>query len=98
MRCLGVLLLLIAAVSGCTGYRQDATHRPGPSAGAAASSTGPTADPDAYSSALPRAVVRMGTKSRGDLPALGVLAGAVLVAAAALGVYTVRLVYRRPPR
>jgi hypothetical protein len=40
----------------------------------------------------------MGTKSRGDLPALGVLAGAVLVAAAALGVYTVRLVYRRPPR
>jgi len=98
MRRLVVLFLLIAAVGGCTGYRQDATHRSGPSAGAAVSSTGPTADPDAYSSALPRAVIRMGTRSRGNLPALGVLTGAVLVVAMGLGVYTIRLVYRRPPR
>lgn len=98
MRRVGVLLLLLLLVTGCAGYRQDATHRSAPSAGAAASSTGPTADPDAHTSALPRAVVRMGQRWRGDLPPLGVLTGAVLLAGLGLGVYTVALVYRRSER
>jgi hypothetical protein len=87
--------LLLAA---CTGYRYDATHRPPPSAGVPGVSTGPTADPDAHASALPRAVVALGTKSRGNPPALGVLTGVMLLAALGLGVYTLALVYRRPPR
>ena len=82
-------------MTGCAGYRQDATHRSEPSAGVAASSTGPTADPEAHASALPRAVVAMGRSARGDLPLLGVLTGSVLLAALALGVYTIRLVYRQ---
>ena len=94
----GVLLALLALVTGCAGYRQDATHRSAPSSGAAASSTGPTADPAAHVSALPRAVVRMGQNWRGDLPPLGVLTGVVLLVAAGLGVYTVALVYRRSER
>jgi hypothetical protein len=90
-----VLGLLLAA---CTGYRQDATHRPPASAGAPAVSTGPTADPDAHPSALARTVVAAGTRSRGDLPALGVLTGVILLVALGLGVYTIALVYRHPPR
>jgi hypothetical protein len=39
----------------------------------------------------------MGRTAKGDLPALGVLTGSVLLVALVLGVYTVRLVYRRPP-
>ena len=96
MRRFAVVLAVLALVTGCAGYRQDATHRSAPSAGADVSSTGPTADPEAHLSALPRAVVRMGRDSRGDLPALGVLTGSVLLAALVLGVYTVRLVVRRP--
>jgi hypothetical protein len=90
-----VLALLLAA---CTGYRFDATHRPPPSAGAPGVSTGPTADPGAHTSALPRAVVALGTRSRGDVPALGVLTGVMLLAALGLGLYTLALVYRHPPR
>jgi ABC-type enterochelin transport system substrate-binding protein len=97
MRRLAIVLVVVTAVSGCAGYRQDATHRSAPSAGAASSATGPTADPDAHLSALPRAVVAMGRNARGDLPALGVLTGVVLLTALGLGVYTIRLVYRRPP-
>jgi len=97
-RSVGVLVVLLALVAGCTGYRQDATHRSAPSAGAAVSSTGPTADPDAHVSALPRAVVRMGQRWRGDLPPLGALTGAVLLGALGLGVYTIALVYRRGER
>jgi|SRR5882762_371439 len=95
MRRLGVVLVILALVTGCSGYRQDATHRSAPSAGADVSSTGPTADPDAHLSALPRAVVRMGRDAGGDLPVLGVLIGAVLLVALGLGVYTVGLVYRQ---
>lgn len=87
--------MILALVTGCSGYRQDATHRSAPSAGADVSSTGPTADPDAHLSALPRAVVRMGRDAGGDLPVLGVLIGAVLLVALGLGVYTVGLVYRQ---
>ena len=97
MRRLSLALVVLALVSGCAGYRQDATHRSAPSAGAAVSATGPTADPDAHVSALPRAVVAMGRSAKGDLPLLGILTGSVLLAALALGVYTVALVYRRPP-
>ena len=96
MRRLGIVLVVLALVTGCAGYRQDATHRSEPSAGTAASSTGPTADPDARASALPRAVVAMGRSARGDLPVLGALTGSVLLAALVLGVYTIRLVYRHP--
>ena len=95
MRRLGVVLAVLALVTGCSGYRQDATHRSAPSAGADVSSTGPTADPDAHLSALPRAVIRMGRDAKGDLPLLGVLTGSVLLAALVLGVYTVGLVVRR---
>ena len=89
-----VLALLLAA---CTGYRQDATHRPPPSSGAPEVSTGPTADSGAHPSALARTVVAVGSKSRGDLPALGALTGVVLLVALGLGLYTIALVYRDPP-
>ena len=99
MRRLALVLALLALVTGCAGYRQDAQHRSAPSSGDPTVSTGPTADPDAHGSALPRAVVAMGRASRGDLPILGIVTGSVLLAAAVLGVYTVALVYRRvPPR
>ena len=97
MRFLALLVLALSLVTACSGYRQDATHRSAPSAGAPESATGPTADPDARASALPRAVVAMGRSARGDLPVLGVLTGAVLLTALGLGVYTVRLVYRPLP-
>jgi hypothetical protein len=89
-----MLALLLAA---CTGYRQDATHRPPPSAGAPEVSTGPTADPAAHPSALARTVVAVGTRSRGDLPVLGVATGVMLLVALGLGLYTIALVFRRPP-
>ena len=99
MRFLALLLVALSIATACSGYRQDATHRSVPSAGAPESATGPTADPDAHVSALPRAVVAMGRNARGDLPLLGVLTGTALLTALGLGVYTVRLVYRRlPPR
>ena len=94
------LALSMLLIAGCTGggYWQDATHRPaGPSAGAPESATGPTADPDARVSALPRAVVAMGREARGDLPILGVLTGSVLLIAVVLGVYTVGIAFRRRP-
>ena len=96
MRRLTLALVVLALASGCAGYRQDATHRSAPSAGAAVSATGPTADPEGHTSALPRAVVAMGRTSKGDLPVLGALTGSVLLMALGLGVYTVALVYRRP--
>src|SRR3954471_10789610 len=95
MRRFGIALAVLAVVTGCAGYRQDATQRSCPSAGGDVSSTGPTADPDAHLSALPRAVIRMGRDAKGDLPVLGVLTGSVLLAALVLGVYTVGLVVRR---
>jgi uncharacterized protein YceK len=98
MQRVSLALVVLALLGGCAGYRQDATHRSAPSAGSEVSATGPTADPDAHTSALPRAVIAMGRTAKGDLPALGVLTGSVLLAALVLGVYTVRLVYRRPPR
>ena len=91
-----LLAVLALVLAGCTGYLQDATHRPGPSAGTPSASTGPTADPEAHTSALPRAVVALGRESRGDLPILGFLTGSVLLVALVLGVYTIALAYRRP--
>ncbi|HEU5197015.1 MAG TPA: hypothetical protein VFW70_19920 [Methylomirabilota bacterium] len=97
MRRLALFLTVLALVTGCAGYRQDALHRSAPSAGAPSSSTGPTADPDAHVSALARGVIAMGRDARGDLPLLGFLTGGVLLAGLALGVYTIALVYRRAP-
>jgi hypothetical protein len=97
MRRLAAVLVLLILAAGCSGYRQDATHRSAPSAGAASSATGPNADPEAHS-ALPREVLRMGRESKGDLPILGIVAGAVLVVALGLGVYTIALAYRRVER
>jgi hypothetical protein len=96
MRRLGVVFAVLALLTGCAGYRQDATHRSAPSAGADTSSTGPTADPEAHTSALPRAVIKMGRDARGDLPVLGMLTGSVLLTAVGLGLYTISLVVRRP--
>jgi hypothetical protein len=73
-------------------------HRPThPSAGAPEASTGPTADPDAHA-ALPRALIARGREWRGNVWPLGVLTGALLGVAAVLGLYTLALVYRHPPR
>ena len=95
MRRLTAVLILAVLVAGCSGYRQDATHRSAPSAGAAVSATGPTADPDAYHAALPRAVLKMGRDAKGDLPVLGALTGTVLLVALGLGLYTIALIHRR---
>ena len=97
MRSVVIALGILVLVTGCAGYRQDAEHRSASSSGDPSVSTGPTADPDAHTSALPRAVVAMGSNSKGDLPILAIFTGSVLLAGLVLGVYTVALVYRRVP-
>ena len=93
-----VLALLALTACNVSGYRQDALHRAGPSAGAPEASTGPTADPDAYASALPRALIARGREWRGNVVPLGVLTGMVLLASLALGVYTIVTAVRPPER
>jgi len=97
-RLAAALAVLVVFAAGCSGYRQDATHRSAPSAGAAVSATGPNADPDAYHAALPRAVLKAGRDAKGDLPVLGYLTGSVLLVALGLGLYTIALVSRRTTR
>jgi hypothetical protein len=92
-------LLVLLALTACSapGYRQDALHRSPASAGAPEVSTGPTADPDAHGSALPRALVARGRDWRGNVVPIGVMTGIVLLAALGLGVYTIVIAFRRPP-
>jgi len=97
-RLAAALAVLVVFAAGCSGYRQDATHRSAPSAGTAVSATGPNADPDAYHAALPRAVLKAGRDAKGDLPVLGFLTGSVLLVALGLGLYTIALVSRRTTR
>ena len=96
-RLAAALAVLVVFAAGCSGYRQDATHRSAPSAGAAVSATGPNAEPDAHS-ALPREVLKLGRESKGDLPLLGFLTGSVMLVALGLGLYTIALVSRRTTR
>jgi hypothetical protein len=104
MRRTGLALVLAATLcAGCGGggYWHDATHRPTtPGSGSIAEATGPTVDPRALDahSALPREALRLGRRWGGDPPILGIVTGSVLLVGLAMAVYTIRLVYRRPPR
>jgi len=103
MRRLGIALIIAGLLAGCDGggYWHDVTHRPRtPGSGSLQEATGPTVDPAAPDthSALPRAALELGRRSAGDPPLLGILTGSVLLIALGLGIYTIRLAYRRPPR
>jgi hypothetical protein len=59
--------------------------------------TSPTGVGDEAPAGLPARVIFRAREFRGNPIPLGVLTGSVLVAALVLGLYTVRLAYRRPP-
>jgi hypothetical protein len=90
-----VLTLLCGLVGGC-GYRA-AEAMPAGNTLLADVTTSPAGVADDAPAALPQKVLERAREFRGNPIPLAVLTGTVLLVALVLGVYTLCLVYRRPP-
>ena len=97
MRRLALALMLSAVVLNGCGSRVDST-RPAesPPTSLGAGPTSPAGTADDASAAMPHALIQHARHYRGNPPPLGLLFGTVLLVALALGLYTLRVVYRSP--
>ena len=99
MRTLIVLLLAASLATTACGPRApssaDSVPAPGPALGALP--TSPAGIGGHAAEGLPARLIYRAREFRGNPLPLAVLTGAVLLGALALGLYTVRVAYRRPP-
>jgi hypothetical protein len=89
-----VVVLSGALLSGCS-YGEPTQGPATGGTGTAAVATSPTASDDPAPSALPQAALQQARQFRGNPRLLAVFMGALLVAALALGAFTVGLAVRR---
>jgi hypothetical protein len=97
MRQLAILLVLTAVgLSGC-GFRVESTGPRAAWSNLGGMPTSPAGGSDDASAAMPARLIQYARHFRGNPAPLGVLGVAVLLTAVGLGVYTLRVAYRRAP-